>query len=709
MIPFLLTIILLLVGFSNPQSTATPATTILFSTFRQTKTIIWDTCGPTPDTLPLCENIQWGSLNPGTQNGTSFPSSQTLSPSTSLPDTFSSSLQTTTAISTIPSDTGVPTEFRLRALIPGFDEAYVNTTYNGPIIIDVNTEDRLRRRDDLPNNVVSRVENSADFKLMPDGTIRAIGTNQRLIVYRRQTSSVGTPNDYGDVLIVQETTLAQNDLSQNWYFSGCKLDLQHPSTFQIYEIYLLQIARGRYAVKMGAVGAQVPLDFEAYGLCYEPAVSSSSSISSTSNTRTTAISSLVSSRLSSLPVSSQPSSTVSVQSAVSSTLTSSSSSAPSTTQTYSRSSSDVSSTKSSSTSILTSSSTLNAYDIITLETLYYFCSDLLRSTVVSTSIEVTSSLSAIISTETSISSELVVSTSSYVEYSSTSYIATETTRTNVRRRKTVVAKRQTPYTTPSPLTSFSDAEVRSGCWSAIMIVPITTIESTSMSVNVIPYLSTTYLKSTETSYSTEVVSSTIQSVLTRTAVANGYYKMRNDSLGVFDNNYFYIDAKSHTPIQPDTQAMANVTRETFWQGEWDGNLGGWKLRYDWWRMSDGQNLTYTYYLVYFTSIPNPNKLQFRWFGITRTLSLIGPGKQAQYGAFDISDGFATIRPSVEGTRDTLYTCEDGGTAGRPPIFWFYASTGWTDFINVAEDGPNGDGQYTLHNCVAVPGFYILGW
>ncbi|KAK6512782.1 hypothetical protein TWF506_008949 [Arthrobotrys conoides] len=703
MVPLLLTAALLFAVRSNSQST-TATTTTFFSTFHWTRTIVWDTCLPSFDILPLCDNINWGSYSSKTQNEIS---SQTTSPSTNLPDTLTSlfSPSMTVSTSTVSSETGVPTAFRLRALIPGFDDAYVNTTYNGPIIIDVNTGNRLFQRDDFTGDLISRDDaDSADFKLMPDRTIRAIGTNQRLIVYRRQTSSFGTPNDYGDVLILRDITMAKTDLARNWYFSGCSLNLQNPSTFQLYRVYLLQIERGRYAVKLGAVRAQVPSTFEAFDLCYEPAAPSSTSAS---GTRTTVpASSLVS--ISSSSLLSRPSSTQTIPSSgnpesltsvLSSTPVSSELSSSSPTQTSSSSSSTQSS----------SSVILDAYDIITLETLYSFCSDLLRSTETSTSTEVTSSSSAGITTKTLTSSELVIRTSSYIEYSSTSYIPTETTITDLLQKKTLIAGRQESYTTPAPLTSFNDAEVKAGCLSAIT-APTTTADSTTTEVVVIPYSSTTEFSSTETSYSTEVVSSTIQSVLASTIAANGYYKMRNDSLGDFNNYYFWVNAKNHTGTTvPDTIPIASTMRETFWQAIWDGNSGGWRLRYDWWRLADGVNITDSFYLGYFTTIPNPQRVQFRWLGITKNLNTIGPGKTLQYTVFDINDGYATIRPSLEGTRNTLWTCQDGGSAERPPAFWFYASTGWTDFVSTALDGPSGTRQYTLHDCVVVPGFHILGW
>ncbi|KAF3161379.1 hypothetical protein TWF751_011359 [Orbilia oligospora] len=667
---------LLFVVASNSQPTAT--TTTLFSTFRRTKTIIRNTCGSNLDVLPLCDNIQWGSFNSWTQDETS--TSQMINPSTSAPDTTSSFSQSTiVSTSTVSSNTGAPTEFRLRALIPGFDDASVNTTYNGP------------------------VANNADFKLTPEGTISAIGANQRLIVYRRQTSSVGTPDDYGDVLILRGNTLADNDLSRKWYFRGYSLDLQNPSTFQIYRVYLLQIERTRYAVKMGAVGAQVPSTFETYDLCYEPAVRSRTS---TSSTRTTLpISSVISSSLSSSyrPPSTSPD--------LSSNVPESSPAMISSTPLSSLSSETSSSSYMQSPSSSASSVMLNAYDIITLEALYSFCSNLLRFTVTSTSSTVTSSSIAEVSTKTITSSELVVCTSSHIEYVSTSYIPIETSVTDLRQKKAFIARRQEPYTTPAPLTSFNDAEVRAGCSSAIA-APTTTVDSTTTSVVVVPYPSTTDFSFTETSYSTELVSSTIQSVLTSTIAANGYYKMRNDSLGTFDNYYFWIDPKNHQGTLPDTTPIANTTRETFWQAIWDCTSGGWRLRYDWWRFVNGVNITESFYLVYFTTIPNPQRVQFRWLGITKNTATVGAGKMLQYTLFDINDGYAMIRPSLEGTRTTLWTCLDGGTAQRPPSFWSYASTSWTDFVSTTLDGPNGNGQYstyTLHDCVVVPGFHILGW
>ncbi|KAF3182990.1 hypothetical protein TWF788_005792 [Orbilia oligospora] len=695
MVSLLLAATFLFAVASNSHPTAT--TTTLFSTFRRTKTALRSTCGSNLDVLPLCDNIQWGSFSSRTQNEAS---SQMINPSTSTPDTISSFSQSTiVSTSTVSSNTGAPTEFRLRALIPGFDDAYVNTTYNGPIIIDVNAENRLLQGDDLLNNPMPRVADNADFKLAPEGTIRAIGANQRLIVYRRQTSSVGTPNDYGDALILRGNTLADNDISRKWYFRGCTLNLQNPSTFQLYRVYLLRIERTRYAVKMGAVGAQVPSTFEAYDLCYEPAASSSTSTSSVKTTLS--ISSVISSSLSSH----QPSST---SSDLSSDAPESSPSMISSTPSSSLPSSS-SSMQSSSSSV--SSVMLNAYDIITLETLYSFCSNLLHSTMTSTSLTVTSSSSAEVSTKTITSSELVVCTSSHIEYASTSYIPTETSVTDLRQKKASIARRQEPYTTPAPLTSFDDAEVRVGCSSAIE-APTTTVESTTTSVVVVPYPSTTDFSSTETSYLTELVSSTIQSVLTSTIAANGYYRMRNDSLGTFDNYYFWINAKNHQGTLPDTTPIANTTRETFWQAIWDGTSGGWRLRYDWWRLANGVNITDSFYLVYFTTIPNPQRIQFRWLGTTKNTATVGTGKMLQYTLFDINDGYATILPSLEGTRTTLWTCLDGGTAQRPPSFWYYASTGWTDFVSTAIDGPNSNGQYstyTLHDCVVVPGFHILGW
>ncbi|KAF3200720.1 hypothetical protein TWF106_003160 [Orbilia oligospora] len=676
MVSLLLAATFLFAVASNSHPTAT--TTTLFSTFRRTKTVLRSTCGSNLDVLPLCDNIQWGSFSSRTQNEAS---SQMINPSTSTPDTISSFSQSTiVSTSTVSSNTGAPTEFRLRALIPGFDDAYVNTTYNGPIIIDVNAENRLLQGDDLLNNPMPRVADNADFKLAPEGTIRAIGANQRLIVYRRQTSSVGTPNDYGDALILRGNTLADNDISRKWYFRGCTLNLQNPSTFQLYRVYLLRIERTRYAVKMGAVGAQVPSTFEAYDLCYEPAASSSTSTSSVKTTLS--ISSVISSSLSSH----QPSST---SSDLSSDAPESSPSMISSTPSSSLPSSS-SSMQSSSSSV--SSVMLNAYDIITLETLYSFCSNLLHSTMTSTSLTVTSSSSAEVSTKTITSSELVVCTSSHIEYASTSYIPTETSVTDLRQKKASIARRQEPYTTPAPLTSFDDAEVRVGCSSAIE-APTTTVESTTTSVVVVPYPSTTDFSSTETSYLTELVSSTIQSVLTSTIAANGYYRMRNDSLGTFDNYYFWINAKNHQGTLPDTTPIANTTRETFWQAIWDGTSGGWRLRYDWWRLANGVNITDSFYLVYFTTIPNPQRIQFRWLGTTKNTATVGTGKMLQYTLFDINDGYATILPSLEGTRTTLWTCLDGGTAQRPPSFWYYASTGWTDFVSTAIDGPNSNGQY----------------
>ncbi|KAK6507462.1 hypothetical protein TWF481_005894 [Arthrobotrys musiformis] len=459
---------------------------------------------------------------------------------------------------------------------------------------------------------------------------------------------------------------------------------------------------------MGAVGAQVPSNFEAYGLCYEPAVSSTTS-SASSTTTPVSTNSIISGSSSS--ASSSLSSSATVSDVSSSTLPETSSDISCSSSTFQlpspppTSSSQLSSSPSSSSS---STTTLNAYDVITLRTLYSFCSNLLRSTQTSTSTTATTSTSTEISTQTFTSSEVATCTSSFSEYSSTSYIPTETTATDLRRKRATVVERQSSYRTPTPLTSFNDAEVRAGCSSAITI-PTTTVESTDISVSVIPYLSTTDFNTTMTSYATETTTSTIPSVLTSIAVANGYYKMKNDSLGDFDNYYFYVNPKNHTGTLPDTTIVASTIRETFWQAVWDGNLGGWKMRYDWWRIGDGNNITDSFWLLYFTTITNPQKIQYRWLGLTKNTNVIGPGKTTQYALFDINDGYATIQVSLDGTRNTLWTCEDGGTAERPPAFWFYASAGWMDIVDAATDGPNGDGQYTLHNCVVVPGFHILGW
>ncbi|KAK6343311.1 hypothetical protein TWF730_010902 [Orbilia blumenaviensis] len=693
MLTLLLVVGLLHAATTVPQTTAAAAaaTKTLFSTVRHTSTVVWSTCESVPYSLPLCENIIWDSFSTGAQ------SEGSISQTANQPTSKSSSEKSTTVTSTLSSDTSVPTTFRLRALIPGFDYAYVDITRNGPLIIDVDTENRFLQRDGKPgNNIISRMD-SADFALMSDGTIRAVGTNQRIVVYRRQISSLGTLNDYGDVLILQEETAAENDISHDWRFSSCRLDLRNPSTSQIYRIYLRQVATGKYAVKMGALDAKVPSDFEKYDLCSEPPAPSSTVL--TSSTPAPVSTSSIASTTSS-SISRRPSSTLSDTSPGSLD-----SSFPSTSSEYSTSSSSscpepcLSSTLASSSS---SSGTLNAYEVITLEALYGFCSDLLLSTNISTSLTVTSSSSATeTSTSTFTSSELVVCTSSHIEYSSTSYVPTITTATNIRHKRDVL------YTTPTPLTSFDDAEVRAGCASAIT-APTTTITSTTTSVEVIPFLATTVYNSTATSYSTHVVSSTIQSVLTSTAVAPGYWKMRNDSLGYFDNHWFWVDPKDHTPSIPDTTIIAGTLKETFWQAIWDGANGGWRLTYDYWRISGGNNITDTYLLGYFTTPTYPTRVQSRWLGITKNANLIGPGKTLQYAYFDIVNGYATIRTSLEGSRDTLWTCQDSGTAGRPPVFWFYDSTGWPAFVETATDGPNGSNVYGLHDCVIVPGFYVLG-
>ncbi|KAF3917626.1 hypothetical protein AA313_de0206412 [Arthrobotrys entomopaga] len=492
--------------------------------------------------------------------------------------------------------------------------------------------------------------------------------------YRRRVDSVGTSNDYGDLISDLASLVRKGDVTAAWILNNNILNLYYNKAY--YNTYKQSTGRsdGSYYIKLGKVGNRVPGDFVPMQVVLNP-----------------------------LPQPTPPPPPKPKPAPITTTR-------PATTTTRFPSSALSSSTTSSTTPLP------DPYDVITSYALQLFCVTLLGYT--ARSVDSGTFTISTESTSTSISTSVSVFTSSSLEIhyvaNTTTYVAEAATAIGIRGLD------DDDINTPTLLTAYPAGNLSSACSRAVSPMGVYTSYSTTTSLNLSITQTTTTTITRTTTTSVSIVS--LIDVPVETQLVSGYLQIIDPDLPDWNGQYlFWREDHSYAP---DTKLRIGPSKTTYFTGVWDPVRGYWKYSSvhtvpD----SNGGSNSYDEYITYtsqmISSYFDPFTGQTYYYDFSGYLdsyylkNILESATSLPYTDYLFftynETGYMTPQPNQMNAtwQNTLWACKDHNDSTGEPLVWFGPASGWEQMATGLQQETSPP-EWDLYDCAPLTKIKVVG-